>query len=79
MDAPSLDLVGRATETARLGWLLEEPAEGARALVVRGGPGIGKTALWRWAIEAAAEAGARVLVTRCVEVEMPLALSRSSI
>ena len=31
--------------------LLEERAQdGARAVVVRGGPGIGKTALWRWGI-----------------------------
>ena len=36
-------------------------------MVIRGGPGIGKTALWRRGIESAAEAGARVLVTRCVE------------
>jgi DNA-binding CsgD family transcriptional regulator len=75
MEAPFLDLVGRETETARVRKVLEELEKGARAIVVRGGPGIGKTALWRWGLDAAAQAGARVLVTRCVEVEMPLALS----
>ncbi|MDQ6709352.1 MAG: AAA family ATPase [Candidatus Dormibacteraeota bacterium] len=75
MEAPLLDLVGRETETARLREVLEELEKGARAVVVRGGPGIGKTALWRWGLDAAAQGGARVLVTRCVEVEMPLALS----
>ena len=75
MDATPLELVGRETETARLRWLVEDRAHGARAVVVRGGPGIGKTALLGWGMEAAADVGARVLVTRSVEVEMPLAFS----
>ncbi|MBA2476407.1 MAG: AAA family ATPase, partial [Actinobacteria bacterium] len=75
MAAPSLELVGRETETARLRELLEGTEQGTRAVVVRGGPGIGKTALWRWGIETAVEAGARALVTRCAAVELPLALS----
>ena len=74
MDAPSLELVGRESEMERLRSLLEGLDEGARAVVIRGGPGIGKTALWRRGIESAAEAGARVLVTRCVEGEIPLVL-----
>ena len=75
MDEPSLELLGREAETTLLRRLLEEHQEGARAVVVRGGPGIGKTALWRWGIGVANGAGARVLVTRCVELEMPLAFS----
>ena len=75
MEALPLELVGRETEMARLRRILGAVDEGSRGIVLRGGPGIGKTALWRQGLEAAAEAGSRVLVTRCVEVEMPLALS----
>ena len=42
--------------------------------VIRGEAGIGKTALWRTAVELAETAGVTVLVTRCAEAEMPLAL-----
>ncbi len=75
MEALPLELVGRETEMARLRRILGAVDEGSRGIVLHGGPGIGKTALWRQGLEAAAEAGSRVLVTRCVEVEMPLALS----
>src|SRR5215208_6295535 len=60
---------------ARLSGVLEAVNEGSRGVVLRGGPGIGKTALWGWALEAARDAGFSVLTTRCVEVEMPLALT----
>ena len=59
---------------ARLRQVLEATDQESRGIVLRGGPGIGKTALWGWGLEAATEAGARVLATRCVAVEMPLAL-----
>jgi len=75
VEALPLELVGRETEMARLRRILGAVDEGSRDIVLRGGPGIGKTALWRQRLEAAAEAGSRVLVTRCVEVEMPLPLS----
>jgi DNA-binding CsgD family transcriptional regulator len=48
---------------------------GARGLLVRGEPGIGKTVLWRSAIAAGREAGYTVLVARPAEEEMPLALA----
>ena len=42
--------------------------------MISGDAGIGKTVLWRAAVEAAEAAGVRVLATRCVEAEMPVAL-----
>ena len=44
-----------------------------RGQCVRGGPGIGKTTLWRAAIEEAETTGFAVLSARCVEAELPLA------
>jgi DNA-binding NarL/FixJ family response regulator len=48
--------------------------QGARALVLRGEPGIGKSALWRHAVERCRSEGFEVLRTRPAEEEMPLAL-----
>ena len=75
MEASSLELFGRETETALLRLAFEATDAGSRGILLRGAPGIGKTALWRQALDAATEAGCRVLVARCAEVEMPLALS----
>ena len=72
--AAGLELVGREAELARLREFLDGLADGARAAVIRGEAGIGKTVLWRAALAAAEEAGARVLVTRCAEAEIPLGL-----
>jgi DNA-binding CsgD family transcriptional regulator len=47
---------------------------GARALVIRGEAGIGKTTVWRLAVERCRQAGFEVLVARPAEEEMPLAL-----
>ena len=74
VEAHSLELVGRETEMARLRQVLEAVDEAGGGIVLQGGPGIGKTALWSWGLGVAAEAGARVLAARCFEVEMPLAL-----
>jgi hypothetical protein len=67
-------LVGRAVERARIAELIREARSGrGGALVVRGEPGIGKTAL---ALDAADRAqGCRVAVVRCVEPEFELACS----
>jgi DNA-binding CsgD family transcriptional regulator len=67
-------LVGRAVERARIAELVREARSGrGGALVVRGEPGIGKTAL---ALDAADRAQAcRVVVVRCVEPELELACS----
>ena len=45
-------------------------ASRARFVVIRGEAGIGKTALWRWAVATLQAAGHRVLVTRPAEEEM---------
>ena len=66
-------VVGREDELARLRDLLSAVAQGPRALCIRGEPGIGKTTLWRAAIEADEAAGHRVLSARCVQAELPLA------
>ena len=67
-------LLNRHAERATLGRLLEAARAGHSAvLVVRGAPGIGKTALLEAAIEAAA--GFRVARTVGVESEMELAFA----
>ncbi len=68
-------IVGREPERARLEAFVASVPSGARALLVRGEPGIGKTVLWRSAVAAGREAGYTVLVTRPAEEEMPLALA----
>ena len=75
---PSLALVGREEELARLEAFVAQLGAGPRALLLRGEPGIGKTALWREAVTAAERGGARVLVTRCAEAEMPIPLGAVS-
>src|SRR5215211_767836 len=69
------DIAGREDEIARVGEFLARSAEGPRALVIRGEPGIGKTTLWRAAIERADAQGVTVLSARCVEAELPLGLA----
>src|SRR5262245_10494012 len=69
---PIRRLVGREPEEQRLRAFLDSLPDGARALLIRGEPGIGKTALWRAGIERCD--GIRVLVTRPAEEEMPLGL-----
>ena len=65
------DAVGREAELeALLGWLRHRRA--ARAAVLTGGPGIGKTTLWEAGIEAAQAGGLRVLVARPSEAEARL-------
>jgi DNA-binding CsgD family transcriptional regulator len=68
------ELVGRENELAELRQLVAGLAERPRGMLIRGEAGIGKTVLWRAGLEAARQAGVRVLATRCAEVEMPLAL-----
>jgi DNA-binding CsgD family transcriptional regulator len=68
------ELVGREEELSRLKGFVDGVADGPCSVVIRGEAGIGKTLLWRAGIEATEQAGVRVLVTRCAEAEMPLAL-----
>jgi hypothetical protein len=72
--AATFELVGREDDLARLAGFVGDLSVGAAGLVIRGEAGIGKTALWRSAVELAETAGVRALVTRCAEAEMPLAL-----
>jgi DNA-binding CsgD family transcriptional regulator len=67
-------LVGRRTECATLDRLLSEVRDGAsRSLVLRGDPGIGKSALLDYA--AAAAGGSRVIRVTGVESEMEFAFA----
>jgi DNA-binding CsgD family transcriptional regulator len=68
----NVELVGREAELAQLSRLADLTA-GSRGVVIRGEAGIGKTALWRAALDAAERAAVRVLATRCAEAEMPIA------
>ena len=70
--AADRDLVAREVEIEQLRAFLPALAEGPAALVIQGEAGIGKTTLWRAGIEHAQAAGLTVLVTRCVEAELPL-------
>ena len=69
------ELVGRDRECARLGDFVNAVPEAARALIVGGEPGIGKTALWWRGVRECERAGFRVLVTRPGEEEMQLGLT----
>jgi hypothetical protein len=66
------DLLGRARELALLDGLVEDVRRGkSRSLVVRGEPGIGKTALLDWMVESAGDL--TVVRATSVESEMELA------
>src|SRR3954471_18296308 len=66
------ELRGRSTERARLDRMLEDARRGESAvLVVRGEPGVGKTALLRYAAEQAS--GFRLAQIGGIESEMQLA------
>ena len=67
-------VVGRQVELAALSAFVT--ADGpSRALVLAGGPGIGKTTLWEAGIEIAREHGSRVLVARPSGAEARLAFA----
>jgi AAA ATPase-like protein len=70
--APS-HVLGRETELAALAALLDEPAP--NALVLTGGPGFGKTTLWRAAIAAAEQRGHRVLAAQATDAVAQLSFA----
>ena len=74
----TLELVGRDAELRRIEEFAGSLTSGGAALLISGGAGIGKTALWRAGAEQASAASIRVLQTRCSEVEMPIALGALS-
>jgi predicted ATPase len=68
-----VELIGRAEETARLHELIADANAGrGGALILRGEPGIGKTALCAEAARFARDSSVRVLHTVGVESEMHL-------
>ncbi len=67
-------LMGRGEEIERVGAFAAALASGPHAFVIRGEPGIGKTALWRHAIGRCHEVGYQVLTTRPAQEEMALDL-----
>ena len=68
------EVVGRETELAKLHAFLDAD-HGRAAVVLVGGPGIGKTTLWEQGVEAARQRGVRVLVARPSDAEAQLAFS----
>jgi DNA-binding NarL/FixJ family response regulator len=63
-------LVGRAAECARIEGLLNAARAGqSEVLIVRGEPGVGKTALVRYALERATQAGLTTISARGLESE----------
>ena len=68
-------LVGREPELAALSRFVHDLSEKPQDLLLEGEAGIGKTVLWRTGVEAAQEAGHRVLVSRPGENEMGLSYS----
>jgi DNA-binding CsgD family transcriptional regulator/tetratricopeptide (TPR) repeat protein len=73
-DIPQRGLLGRRNESATLNGLLEAVRAGeSRALVIRGDPGIGKTALLEYVVERAT--GCRVAQAAGVQAEMELAFA----
>src|SRR4051812_31648726 len=71
---PQRGLLGRRSESATLDRLLEAVRAGeSRALVIRGDPGVGKTALLEYVVERAT--GCRVAQAAGVQAEMELAFA----
>lgn len=67
-----LELVGRDAElTAARRWAMRVAEDGPAGLLIEGEAGIGKSRMWRAALELGASAGATVLQSRPVEAELP--------
>lgn len=70
MRSPVEALVGRDREIDTIEDLVRSIEFGARFVVIRGEAGIGKTSLWRLALQRHREAGHRTLTTRAAEEEL---------
>ena len=69
------DLIGRNDELRLVERFLDDSVPGLSALLIEGEAGIGKTALWRAALDAAAARDYRMLTTRPGEVDARIGLS----
>lgn len=72
---PELEVVGRAEPLGAIEPFLDRVAENGGALVFEGGPGIGKTTLWREAVARAGARGWKVLACHPVAAEAKLAFA----
>jgi len=72
---PTGALVGRASELRTIDRFLDAAATDLHALLLSGQAGIGKTSLWKAAIDRARERGFRVLACRPTEVETQLSFA----
>ena len=68
-------LIARSRELGVLLEVLDPALTQARAVVLEGEPGVGKTALWRYAVEAAQERGFSVIASAPAASEAPLAFA----
>lgn len=69
------DVFGRDAELASIARFLGDLAVGPRALLVSGEAGIGKTTLWRAALEALVDNKYRLLLTRAAQAEAKLSFT----
>jgi DNA-binding CsgD family transcriptional regulator len=69
------EVVGREEELALLSAFLVDVAEGPNALVLQGGPGIGKTTIWQAGVVAARERSCHVLASRPAGAEAQLSFA----
>src|SRR5581483_9156732 len=74
-DSTSEKLIARSREVGVLLDALDPAPTQARAVVLEGEPGVGKTALWRYAVEAAGERGFTVVASAPTASEAPLAFA----
>ena len=71
---PLPEIIGREAELTRVNVFAGMARRGLSSLVIKGEPGIGKTILWKHAVEKCRREGVRVLVARPAEEEMPFAI-----
>jgi DNA-binding CsgD family transcriptional regulator len=69
------ELVGRERELEIVRRFCAAVLTAPAALAIQGEAGIGKTSIWRFAVEFCEQQGHRVLISRPVEAEMPLLFS----
>lgn len=71
----SADVIGRAAELEAVDRFLETSRKGLASLLIHGEAGIGKTAIWRAAVERARASGAGILLAAPAESEWGLTLA----